>query len=280
MDTTVDHVVYAARDIERLREAFDVVGLEPSYGGEHGNSVTHNYVVGFENGSYLELLSKLDPDGTSPWWDEQIDGDAGPAAWALYVDDIEAEADRIADLGFPVDGPTHYQRERPDGTLIEWDLAGIGGRELGTELPFLISDRTPREYRVDVNEELAATPLIGVVEVVVAVPGIDEYVNTYRSVFDCDDPEIAEKDDFGAELARFGDVPATLAAPLSDESWLADRLDTFGSLPCCYLLGTTDLAATAERFELSGRATWFGDDLRWFDLPLPGRAGLVDRAKS
>lgn len=276
MDQAVDHVVYADRDIERLRDAFASVGLDPTYGGEHSNGVTHNYTVGFEDGSYVELISKLDPDAESPWWDRQIDGDAGPAAWALYVEDIEAETDRVADLGVAVDGPRHYQRERPDGTLIEWDLTVVGEAELGTVVPFLVSDRTPREDRVNVDDELAATSLVGVVEVVVGVADVDEHVDTYRSLFDCGEPSVTEHEAFDARLARFEGAPATLAEPRSPSSWLDDRIAEFGALPCAYLVGTTDVAATVDRFDLSGPVPWFDDEVRWFDLPLSGRVGVVD----
>lgn len=278
MHDAIDHVVYADRDIERMRDAFEAVGLPPQYGGEHSNGVTHNYTVGFENGSYVELISKLDPDAESPWWDAPIDGDAGPAAWALSVDDIDAETERIADQGIAVDGPTHYQRERPDGKLVEWDLTVVGDRELGAAVPFLVSDRTPRERRVNVSDELAALPLEGVVEVVVGVPAIDDYVDRYRSLFDCDAPTRVDTDDLDATLARFPGTPATLAEPRSPEGWLGQRVEQFGPLPCAYLLGTDDPSAAAEHVDCGDPTAWGEDDVRWVDLSLPGRVGVIDRA--
>lgn len=71
----------------------------------------------------------------------------------LFVEDIEAETEGIADRGIAVDWLHHYQLERPDGTLVEWDLTVLGDQELGTVVPILVSDRTPREYRVNVDEE-------------------------------------------------------------------------------------------------------------------------------
>lgn len=43
-----------------------MVGIETTYGGEQSDGVTHNYTVRFENGSYVELISKLDPGTASP----------------------------------------------------------------------------------------------------------------------------------------------------------------------------------------------------------------------
>ncbi|WP_255197516.1 VOC family protein [Halorarius litoreus] len=278
MHNAIDHVVYADQDIERMREAFEAVGLPSQYGGEHDNGVTHNYTIGFENGSYIELISKLDPDARSPWWDAQIDGDAGPAAWALFVDDIEAETERIADRGITVDGPTHYQRERPDGKLVEWDLTVVGDRELGTAVPFLVSDRTPRDRRVNISSEMADLPLEGVVEVVVGVPSIDEYVDRYRELFDCGAPTRVDTEDLDATLARFPETPATLAEQRGADGWLGERVEKFGPLPCAYLVGTDDLDAAAAHVNCGEPSAWGDTEVRWVDLSLPGRVGLVDRS--
>jgi len=277
MRDAIDHVVYAAQDIERMRDAFASIGLPPQYGGEHSNGVTYNYTIGFENGSYIELISKLEPDALSPWWDIQIDGDAGPAAWALFVDDIDGQTERIADRGIAVDGPTRYHRERPDGKLVEWDLTVVGDRELGTAVPFLVSDRTPRERRVNVSNELGTLPLEGVVEIVVGVPAIDNYVDRYRSLFDCSAPTRVAHSGLDATLARFSGTPATLAEPRSSDGWLNERVEQFGPLPCAYLLGTDDPTAAVEHVDCGDPTAWGEDDVWWANLSLPGRVGVIDR---
>lgn len=274
MQPVIDHVVYAGSDLERLRAEFDAVGLTPSYGGEHSNGVTHNYTVGFADLSYVELISKIDPDATSPWWDVQIDENSGPAAWALAVEDVEAETERLADRGFAVDGPTHYQRERPDGELIEWDLTVVGDRDLGTHVPFLLSDRTPRAARVNVEEDLRATGIAGIDRVVVATDDLQASIDTYRRLFDCDHPTTADDPDFEATLAHFDGLPMTLATPLGADSWLRERVDRFGPLPCAYLLRTTDPEETTAHFDLSEPTSWVDGTVRWFDLRLPGRVGV------
>lgn len=262
----VDHVVIAGSDLERLANAFDAVGLDPQYGGVHSNGITHNYTLGFDDGSYVELISTLEPGQSSPWWDDAIHGDAGPCAWALPVEDIEAETERIADLGWTVDGPSHYSRERPDGTRIEWDLTVVGERELGETVPFLVSDRTPRADRVTASDALAGTELTGITEVVIGVPELTEALDSFRSFFDCEPPKRGEYDGFGVSLARFADAPVTLAAPRGEESWLTERLDRFGPMVWAYLLESEDVDESAERFDLSASEPWFDDELRWFDL--------------
>jgi hypothetical protein len=269
----VDHAVVAGSDLDALATAFADVGLETEYGGEHSNGVTHNHTLGFADGSYLELISTVEPGLESPWWNDPIHGDAGPCAWALPVADIGAETDRIESLGVPVEGPAHYTRERPDGVTIEWDLTEVG-ESLGATLPFLVADRTPREYRVTESESVAGSGLTGIEEVVVGVPDLAA-AERFASFFEVDPPERTDHEGFGATLARLEGAPVTLAAPLSEGSWLADRLDRFGPLPCAYLLGSADPVATAERVDLAGREDWFDGAVRWVDLDVPGRVGVL-----
>ena len=273
----VDHAVVAGSDLDALAAAFADAGLGTEYGGEHSNGVTHNRTLGFADGSYLELISTVEPGAESPWWDDAIRDDAGPCAWALAVAaaDIEAETERIADLGVPVDGPDYYARERPDGVVVEWDLAGVG-EALGATLPFLVADRTPREYRIAEAESVAGSGITGVAEVVVCVPDLD-VAERFAAFFEADPPERGRHEGFGAELARFEDAPVTLAAPVEGAAgaWLRDRLDRFGPLPCAYLLGSEDPDATAERVDLAGREGWFDGEVRWVDLDVPGRLGVL-----
>jgi hypothetical protein len=272
----VDHAVVAGSDLDALATAFADAGLETEYGGEHSNGVTHNRVLGFADGSYLELISTLEPGAGSPWWNDAIHGDAGPCAWALPVSDIGDETARIADLGVPVDGPDHHTRERPDGVTIEWDMTEVG-ETLGATLPFLVADRTPREYRITEAEGVAGSGITGIAEVVVCVPELDGAVERFGSFFEAGAPERTTHEGFGAELARFDGTPATLAAPREGEAgrWLADRLDRFGPLPCGYLLGSDDAEATAERVDLGDPEEWFDSEVRWVELDVAGRIGVL-----
>lgn len=271
---TVDHAVIAHSDIERLVEMFEAAGFTTRYGGVHSNGITHNYTVGFDDGSYIELISTRDPDQTSPWWNDAIHGDAGPCAWALPVEDIETETERLADRGIAVDGPNYYTRERPDGVSVEWDLTVVGERELGATVPFLVRDRTPRDHRVPVADSVADTELVGLSEVIVGVTDPDTVVDRFLSVFESAPLERREQNDFAAELVRFAETPVTLAVPHED-TWLAERLDRFGPLPCAYLLESTDVDASIERFDLSPGKEWFDDEVRWFDIDVAGRLGIV-----
>ncbi|SMO64568.1 VOC family protein [Halorubrum cibi] len=236
MDLRIDHVTVAGRDLDRLVDAFDEAGFPVEYGGRHSNGVTHMAIVGFRDGSYVELISTLEPDADSPWWDAPIRGDGGPCAWAVDVDDIEAASADLRDRGVRVDGPSGYERTREDGTLVEWDLTYLEEGDPGSTLPFLISDRTPRERRVRPTGDLDSSPIVGIDAVVLGVADLDAAVGRFETAFDADAPTFGESPDLDAETASFPDLPVTLAAPRG-EGWLADRLEEFGPRPVAYLLG-------------------------------------------
>src|SRR5512134_3988715 len=120
----IDHVTIAGRMLAPMEQAFAKLGLATEYGGPHSNGVTHMALLGFADGSYLELISSLEPGlKDTIFWGAFIAGNGGPCAWAVRVDDINAEATYVAALGVPVTGPAHYYRRRPDGKLVEWYLA-------------------------------------------------------------------------------------------------------------------------------------------------------------
>ena len=140
-------------------------------------------LLGFEDGSYLELISTVKAGAPSPWWPRQIVEDGGPCAWCARVDDLAAECARLSGLGIPVQGPTSFHRERPDGARVEWDLAFLGTGERGAVLPFLIQDRTPRELRVRPSAGVAATGLTGVAAVVIVVKDLVWTMELFRQVY-------------------------------------------------------------------------------------------------
>ncbi len=266
MKLKIDHVTVAAPRLEPLQQAFTEAGMAPDYGGPHSNKVTHMALVGFDDGSYIELISTLAPHAASPWWHTHIAGDAGPCAWAVEVEDVAAEAARVRALGIPVEGPDHYARGRPDGTRIEWDLAILGEQGMGALLPFIIKDRTPRSHRVSPSASVAGTELTGVAVVVLAVESLEPVIARFRRVYGLPSPEMGAYPALGAELAVFAHTPVVLAAPLGGGA-LAERLALFGPSPCAFLVGTHDLRRSSQRLPLTPAERCLGRELSWFRTP-------------
>ncbi len=271
MRLKIDHVAIAASRLEPLQKAFAEVGLKTDYGGPHSNGITHMSLLGLDDGSYIELISSLEPGQISPWWHEHISDDGGPCAWAIEVDDVAAEVQRVAALGIPVHGPTYYHRDRPDGTRIEWDLAIIGDQGMGALLPFILKDRTPRHYRVSASTSVAGSELTGVALVVLGVNDIDAAADLFRRLYDLPAPQFIESPGFGATLARFAGQPFALATPLGSNDWLRERLARFGDTPCACLIATRNAAASTKRFNLHLGEPCFGQEVWWFASPTLNR---------
>lgn len=148
-------------------------------------------------------------------------------------------------------------------------------------LPFVIADRTPREYRVRPHPELLDSPLTGVECVVLAVSDRAETADllTRRHRL----PTPVEAAGPFEEFAVLPGSPVALAE--ADESGSADRLAErirrVGEGPCAFLLGTDEFDAAADRFELTDAGA-FGPDgegsFAWFDDDaFRGRLGVVSR---
>ncbi|MFB6155360.1 MAG: VOC family protein [Haloferacaceae archaeon] len=278
MDLRIDHVTVAGDDLSALEADLSAAGLTPAYGGEHSNGATHMALLGFEDGSYVELISATSRARAAGrddfWWADRISENAGPAAWAVRSDGIERDADRLRSVGVEVDGPSGHERERDDGVTVAWELAFPGPGEPGSLLPFLIEDRTPRRYRVTPTEGVADGPIRGVETVVGGVPALDAAVETLRTAFELDPPTEHRAESFGATVASFSDAPVALATPLGD-SWLSARLDRFGTCPCAFLLRTDDLDAAAEALAVGERERLAGRRVAWLDVKA-ARIGVVE----
>jgi len=246
-------------------------------------------LLGFPDGSYIELISTLEPGQAAPWWDRPIALDGGPCAWAVGNEDLAGEARRLLGLNVLVRGPAAFNRQRPDGVRVEWELLFLNQGDPGSVLPFLIQDRTPRELRA-APAPVEETPgsshthprsrLSGVRKVVLGVFSTYAWSELFRRMYGWDLPVTAEDETFGARLSIFPGQPVILAQPLGPDSWLTRRLNRFGELPCAFLIGSRDLERSRGDFPLGETQSWSDLRLAWFDpSQLNGaRLGIVDLA--
>ncbi len=262
----VDHVTYCGSDLKDLQAKFQHFGLPVEYGGRHA-AVTHMALIGFGNGTYLELIAPFDPHGPLPAgqrWGRAMTEDAGPCAWALNVDDVSAEVTRLINLGLDVAGPIPGARNKPDGTNLQWETGFVRPGDPGTLLPFFIHDKTDRSQRVQPAAALANTELVGVVGVVLGVRDLGAAVAKFRTVYGMSAPHIYEDGVFGARVAYFDGTPIFLAMPLGNTGWLAERIHRFGELPAAFLIGTRDFRASAKKFALQETLRFAGRPVAWF----------------
>ncbi|HET7566026.1 MAG TPA: VOC family protein [Gemmatimonadaceae bacterium] len=167
----IDHLVIAVRDLARAAADYQRLGFTVTPGGEHVNGGTHNALIAFADGSYVELLAFTEPDRPQAhrWWPLLARGE-GLIDFALASDDLAAETDALRARGLDIEGPLDGGRTRPDGRRLAWRTIVVHDAPAETPLPFVIEDVTPRALRVpggDATEHpLGATRVDGVMVVV------------------------------------------------------------------------------------------------------------------
>jgi hypothetical protein len=264
-DLTIDHVTVAGRDLKKMQAQFQSVGIRTEYGGRHNNRVTEMALTSFPDGSYLEIIA-LQPGADSSAlagheWSRQMQGSAGPCAWAVTVKDLDTEVARLRAAGIAVSSPVRSGRVRPDGTRLEWETAQVGDETRGTFFPFLIRDFSPRADRAYPSGKPTTRDFAGVKTVVIAVHDLKASAERYRKVYGLEPPIQQVDAEFGAHLALLGGTPVVLAAPLTEASWLAKRIEQFGDGPCAFILS----AHNARKYGAAAKSRWFGMDISWFD---------------
>ena len=273
----VDHATVCSSDLNAMQDAFSHLGLRTDYGGPHARGGTHMAVLGFEDGSYLELIGPQRAGAeTDSDWSRLMLADAGACAWAVGSANIDADVKRLKASGFPVSGPIAGGRKTPDGKLLQWLVAAVGTAKAGATLPFTIQDRTPREWRVKPSVSSREKGLTGVEAVVLGVKDLETAIGLFRKAYGWPAPVLEDHPQFGAKLAHFSGTPVILATPLGADSWLTKRLSDLGESPIAFLLGAHDFEKATHQATGSPES-WFGRRIAWFDAKkLKGaRIGII-----
>jgi hypothetical protein len=260
----IDHVTVAGTDLKAMQAHLASVGIASEFGGPHSNGATQMAVASFPDGSYLELIALQESPNQKAlaehYWSKQMQGDAGPAGWAVRSRDVTAEVARLKAAGIAVSAPSHSGRQRPDGVRLDWETARVGEEPNGTFFPFLIRDISPRDARAFPSGKPTNRDFPGVKRLVIAVRDLEASVARYRKAFALAAPPEQDDASFGARLASFEGTPVVLAMPLSPRSWVAKRIEQFGEGPCAFVLGSG-----GARHQAASTSRWFGVDVSWFD---------------
>lgn len=181
----LDHVVFVARNLQAAIDDYRRRGFTVTPGGEHADGVTHNALIAFADGSYLELVAFRDPARalTHRWW-KIAAGGGGLADFALLSDDLAADISALQELvSIP---PQQGGRIRPDGVELKWRTA-----VLKAPLPFVIEDLTARELRVPGGAAAEhANGAKGIASVVVGVTDIGDAEWRYAALRERGAPKI------------------------------------------------------------------------------------------
>ena len=174
-----DHLVIRVHDLKQTIADFTELGFTVQRGGTHADGSTHNALIGFADGSYIELIAFLKDAREHRWWDEQRRVGEGFVDFALLPESVTQTVEAAYARGLYYEGPIPGGRIRPDGTRLEWQI----GRPATRDLPFLCGDLTPRFLRVaegDVRKHRNGAT--GLAAVNVAVSDLDKSIARYRQL--------------------------------------------------------------------------------------------------
>lgn len=224
MLTGIDHLVIAVPDLEAASRGYKALGFTVVPGGRHPVG-THNALIAFEDGAYLELIAFYEPSPGHRWWAPLQQG-GGLVDFCMQTDDLLDDTATLREAGVEIDDPRPLTRVRPDGYTLNWVLSIPRGRHRGVA-PFLIQDRTPREERVP-RETTHRNRVTGIGTVTIAVDDVATVRGWYAAALGHPGREI-RRNDLDAAGIRFTIGPHTFdfVAPKGRRSpldgWLRDR---------------------------------------------------------
>src|SRR6516165_6726941 len=107
----VDHIVIAVRDLDAAVQHYTDAGFTAVFGGRH-NIGTHNGLIAFADGSYVELIAFLRPSTSHPWH-AALDKGGGLVDFCMQTDDLAADVELLRCAGATMSDPSPMTRDRP-----------------------------------------------------------------------------------------------------------------------------------------------------------------------
>jgi catechol 2,3-dioxygenase-like lactoylglutathione lyase family enzyme len=244
MLTGIDHFVVIAADLDVAIRNYTELGFSVVAGGKHSIG-SHNALVPFSDGSYLELIAFTQPDAPHPWLQLLRKG-GGIVDFCAQTDDLKGDLARFRKAGALMNDPMPMSRQRPDGYMLSWVLSIPQPPWSGT-IPFLIEDVTPRNERVPRLTE-HRNLVTGVGTITLAVSNLKSPGRFYETVLGqkgeaFDQPEL---DAVGLRF-RIGPHGCALVAPARPSGPLAEWLKLRGPSPYAVTLKTESRAL--DRFD-------------------------------
>lgn len=182
MTLPLDHLVILVKDLSRAIDDYASLGFTVQRGGTHADGRTHNALIGFEDGSFIELIAFLADAPDHRWAPPAAAGHEGFVDFALLPPADGGVAAVIAAArarNLLYEGPIDGGRVRPDGTRLKWQIA----TPPSPDLPFLCGDVTPRSLRVrdgDVRDHPNGAR--GVDSLTLAVGDVDRTLGRYQAL--------------------------------------------------------------------------------------------------
>ena len=140
-DPRLDHLVYAVPDLLLgVAEFAERTGVTPAAGGRHPGG-TANYLVGFGETSYLEIIGpdpEAAPGPRRSFFDLETLTEPRLITWAVHPTDLDKSVRQAREQGYDPGDVEPLSRHTPNGTLLEWRLTRRDDPAPVRPVPFLI----------------------------------------------------------------------------------------------------------------------------------------------
>jgi catechol 2,3-dioxygenase-like lactoylglutathione lyase family enzyme len=239
----IDHVVILVHNLQKAIDDYRSLGFTVTPGGEHADGATHNALIAFADGTYIELVAFLRPAPEHFFYRQH--GGEGLITFALLPGDIERDIEEARTRGLDIKGPLPGGRLRPDGQRLEWRL----GIPSTPDLPFLCGDVTPRDLRVPGGDATKhSNGVTGMGSITVAVNDIGTSVEHYRQLLGTGPALQFAQEQPEAHVAAFhvGNSSIALIEPGSEPGPMRDYLEVRGEGPYTLALHTANPASTGD----------------------------------
>ena len=248
----LDHIILIVSDLQVASQQFSQLGFSVIPGGVHSGGMTHNALVPFPDGTYLELLSTTRSSrlkflflvkrlrllslyiGDDTAINQRLIGNMasgiGMADFCMLSGDLEKEISLLRTRGVLTTDPIPGGRVRPDGQEIAWRTSVP--RSL--DLPFLIDDQTARDQRVpSVANDFHENGILGISGLAILVSNLVESMSRYRALLGEDPVSQAQYPQPGTQSSEFAinDRCLSILCPLPSSSTFHKTLKYYPARP-------------------------------------------------
>jgi hypothetical protein len=140
MNSDIDHIIWACRDIESGIDTFETMtGVRAEAGGKHAGLGTHNALMHIGNRTYLEIVAP-DPDQDGGPWARTLQEmpEPGVLHWVIARPNLGEYQDGLPGLIGGGNQKMNVSRLHPTLGQLRWELMLIPRHEHGCLVPFLI----------------------------------------------------------------------------------------------------------------------------------------------
>lgn len=237
----IDHLVIVVKDLDKAAHDFEQLDFTVVPGGQHPVG-SHNALISFADGSYLEIIAFYRDAIDHRWWDPLQKGER-LVDFCFQTNDLGGDTKKLQDAGVAINNPVPWSRKRPDGFELKWLLSLATGSQRGVA-PFLIEDVTPRAERIP-QQFAHRNNITGIEKVTLAVSELSTVNKWYSALLGTTGQTIADAS-LGAGGLRYQAGPHTLEflTPRDASSPLVNWLREYGPSPysAVFTNGTHSLA--------------------------------------